>query len=312
MLPERPANLSLLARFRGPDGTRYVIEAISDQILVHGDAEVARQLAAASDVDGHEAGRVIIEQHAAENDLFLILAGSVSITVNGREVAQRQARQTVGEMSLVDPSSRRSATVIAREETVTARLREQAFAQIAQRHPELWRRIAIELADRLRQRNLLVRARHNIPRVFIGSSSESLQVAHAIHAGLAHHPLDVNIWSTDVFGPSRFPIQSLEEQAMNGDFAVLVLGPDDRVSSRSGKRLAPRDNVVLELGLFIGAFGHERVFMVVPQGADIKIPTDLLGLTQLRYKPAKEQLLPERLKPVSDALFKAFVNQGPR
>ena len=69
------------------------------------------------------------------------------------------------------------------------------------------------------------------------------------------------------------------------DFATLVISPDDQVLSRSTVSDAPRDNVVFELGLFMGALGHERVFLVYPRNASIKLPTDLLGLTVLTYEP---------------------------
>ena len=63
-----------------------------------------------------------------------------------------------------------------------------------------------------------------------------------------------------------------------------MLGPDDEVVSRNEKSDAPRDNVIFELGLFIGALSHKRTFMIMPREYDIKIPTDLLGLTLLSYK----------------------------
>jgi CRP/FNR family transcriptional regulator, cyclic AMP receptor protein len=302
----------IIERFRGVDGERQVKEAIANQSLVNGDALIADELTEAAELLGIEPGHVVIEQDEAKNDLYLILAGNVSVTVNGREVARRHHRQTVGEMALVDPASRRSATVIAMEETVVARIAEPDFARIGARHPELWRRIAVELADRLRQRNLLVRTRNEIPQLFIGSSAESAAVAHAIQAGLAHERIEIKVWTTDVFGPSQFPIESLEERARQDDFAALVLGPDDRVTSRSARYLAPRDNVVLELGLFIGAFGHDRVFVVVPDGMDLKIPSDLLGLTQLRYKPPAARLHVRRLAKVCQQLSQVITEKGPR
>lgn len=75
--------------------------------------------------------------------------------------------------------------------------------------------------------------------------------------------------------------------ASDCDFAVLVLTPDDKTTSRGKVKAAPRDNVIYELGLFTGALGRERALVVVPSAVDIKIPTDLLGVTTLRYKAAK-------------------------
>ena len=47
---------------------------------------------------------------------------------------------------------------------------------------------------------------------------------------------------------------------------------------------SPRDNVVFEAGLFGGALGMRRTFILHANGA--KLPTDLLGLTCVRYDPA--------------------------
>lgn len=308
----RCSQMILLERFQGSEGARYLLEAIASQTLVQGDLGVARELSEASEIIGRQPGDVIIQQRQADNDLYLILAGSVSIVVNGSEIARRSPRQSIGEMAITDPTSLRSATVIAREETVLARIPETKFSDVASRHPELWRRIAADLATRLRERNELVRQRNEIARVFVGSSTESLAVANAIQAGLAHDPLMVTVWTNDVFGPSEFPIEALERQATETDFAVLVVGPEDRVTSRDQESWAPRDNIVLELGLFVGALGRHRVFLVMPRGVDIKIPTDLLGVMPLRYQHASGRDLGPNMGHVCTQLRDVMGERGVR
>ena len=173
---------------------------------------------------------------------------------------------------------------------------------MADKYPRVCQLIAGELAERLRQRNRLVAATNPRPVVFIGSSKESLPIARAIRSNFDHDDFVVNLWTDRVFGPSRFPITELEKQVQESDFAVLVLGPDDEVESRNEKFDAPRDNVILELGLFIGALSHERTFMVIPRGCDIKIPTDLLGLTPLDYRFEDSDNFVSLLGPACDQL----------
>jgi len=78
-----------------------------------------------------------------------------------------------------------------------------------------------------------------------------LPIAEAISTRIPVDLAIVQLWTHDVFGPSRFPIEDLEAQLDRADFAVLVLRPDDRVESRGKEHDAPRDNVVFELGLFM-------------------------------------------------------------
>ena len=63
-----------------------------------------------------------------------------------------------------------------------------------------------------------------------------------------------------------------------------VLSPDDAVISRDATLEAPRDNLVFELGLFMGALGHSRTFLLHHRGSGLKIPTDLSGFTPLTYQ----------------------------
>lgn len=95
------------------------------------------------------------------------------------------------------------------------------------------------------------------------------------------------MWDQGTFGASQTTLQSLVEEAKKSDFAVLVLSADDMVESRHVVGKAPRDNVVFELGLFIGVIGTERVFILPPkEGA--KLSSDLGGFTLLSPYAAHE------------------------
>src|SRR5687767_5344141 len=104
------------------------------------------------------------------------------------------------------------------------------------------------------------------PYVFIGSSAEGLAVAEAIQLNLKYN-CESHIWSQGLFGLSNGPLENLVKCLGEFDFAILVLTPDDLTVSRGQESQSPRDNVVFELGLFIGAIGRNRVFMVVDRDA---------------------------------------------
>lgn len=99
------------------------------------------------------AGTNLIEQGASDTDLFLILSGEFSVTIDGRIVARKKAGEQVGEMAVVDPGAPRSASVNATCDSVVGRITEPDFSALADKHPRLWRRIALELASRLRNGN---------------------------------------------------------------------------------------------------------------------------------------------------------------
>jgi len=102
-------------------------------------------------------------------------------------------------------------------------------------------------------------------RIFIGSSSEKLHIARAIHADLSnnHEP---TIWNQGIFGLSQDVLSGLLEQLTQTDAAVLILAPDDLLSIRDSECKVSRDNVIFELGLFMGRLGREKTYFVVPHG----------------------------------------------
>jgi hypothetical protein len=122
------------------------------------------------------------------------------------------------------------------------------------------------------------------PTVFIGSSSEGLEIAEAVQVALDTE-CEVTVWSQGVFLLGLSYLESLTRILGDYDFAVLVLTPDDIVQSRGGQQSASRDNVIFELGLFMGAIGRDRAFALVDRSADLRIPSDLAGISLADYSP---------------------------
>jgi hypothetical protein len=124
----------------------------------------------------------------------------------------------------------------------------------------------------------------NKPRVFVGSSSEEAEYARAIVDVLSENA-DAVFWKdTDTY-LSEYTLSNLLEQLSRSDLAIFVLSPDDLVRSRGTDTTKPRDNVVFELGLFMGRLGLERTFMVLRDGPQVALPSDLLGIQVAHYRP---------------------------
>jgi predicted nucleotide-binding protein len=302
----------MVNRFTGLDGKRLLVEALRRQAIIQGDLDLGRKISEAVEVMRCNAGHRLITQDGSDNDLYFVLSGRFSIQVNDREVAVRVAEEHVGEMALVDPKAKRSASVVAIEDSVVAKISEAKFGELANQYVSLWKNIAQEMGDRLRQRNDLVRRRNNVTKLFIASSTEALPVASEIHAGLSKDPVIVTLWSEGVFGASDFSLEALERAAEEADFAVLVFSADDKLLSRGQELDAPRDNVVFELGLFIGAIGRKRTFIVLPQNTKIKIPTDLLGITPITYAVGDPENPSSQIGTVCTELRRIINQRGPK
>lgn len=122
------------------------------------------------------------------------------------------------------------------------------------------------------------------PCVFIGSSSEGRAVAEAIQINMEKDPIDTHIWTQGVFELGSTYIESLLEELNKADFAVLVLTEDDITISRNKETVSPRDNVLFELGLFMGKLGRDRCFFVYDNTRKIKLPSDLAGMNGATYR----------------------------
>lgn len=150
------------------------------------------------------------------------------------------------------------------------------------------------------------------PALFIASSAESLDLAHALQENLEHFA-EVTVWNQGVFTPSKYTLDSLIDQLESTDFGVFVFAPDDIARIRGADRQVVRDNVVFELGLFIGRLGRERNFILIPKGAeeDFHLPSDLMGLTPARYEPNRQdENLVAALGPASTRIRRAMETLG--
>jgi predicted nucleotide-binding protein with TIR-like domain len=147
----------------------------------------------------------------------------------------------------------------------------------------------------------------NRPRIFLGSSGKQAKLLKAITRGL-EEVADVDPWTT-TFNPGRSTLDRLVELSHEVDFAAFVFAQDDWTTtdaSESGEA-SPRDNVVFEAGLFGGALGIRRTFILHAHGS--KLPTDLLGLTAVRYDPSTS---PAEVRAINQKLRKAIEAEGRR
>lgn len=116
------------------------------------------------------------------------------------------------------------------------------------------------------------------PRLFIASSAESLNIAEAVNVNL-DHDFEVTIWKNGTFRLSSNTIDDLILKSSSVDFALFIFSLDDIVTIREKTEHVVRDNVLFELGLYVGAIGKERSFILKPRNVELHLPTDLLGLT---------------------------------
>jgi predicted nucleotide-binding protein len=119
------------------------------------------------------------------------------------------------------------------------------------------------------------------------------------------------VWTQkDIFEPGKFTLESLEENARRSDFAVMVFGPDDVIFSRGKRQPSPRDNVIFELGLFMGALDRKRAFVVAPLGKKLKVPTDILGANLVVYSVGGNKSLDQGVDEACSSLKEVIKRSG--
>lgn len=273
---------TMIDRFLGDAGRLNLIDAMMMQAMMGSNRDLAAEMADRLELLSLNEGDTIIAQDAEDNDLYLIVTGSLRIEVNGRQVAIRGQGNHVGEMAAIEPTQRRSASVIAAEQSIVGKLTNASLSDLGSRYPEIYRAFARTLARRLLERNKLVGKHRNEVKVFIISSAEALPVAQIIQCALAHDAL-VTLWTDGVFRATSYAIEALESAVDDADFAIAVAHSDDLTLFRGSEWPTPRDNVIFELGLFMGRLGRKRAILMEPREDKLKLPSDLSGITTIPY-----------------------------
>ncbi|MEM7480794.1 MAG: L-histidine N(alpha)-methyltransferase [Acidobacteriota bacterium] len=153
--------------------------------------------------------------------------------------------------------------------------------------------------------------------VFVGSSHESRRFAYAIQDAL-EHDADVRVWNQVRFDLSRTALDTLQREVDRADFAVFVFSPDDALEHREEKLLTTRDNVIFELGLFMGRLGTDRSFVLFATGTEkcLRFPSDLLGITTANFDYSKclesAHDIGVELGPACNKVRVAIAQMGPR
>src|SRR6478672_8774923 len=150
----------------------------------------------------------------------------------------------------------------------------------------------------------------NKPRIFLGSSGKQQKLLQALTRGL-EDVAQVEPWTTS-FNPGTTTLERLLELTREVDFAAFVFARDDWTANTppaadptASGQASPRDNVVFEAGLFGGVLGMRRTFILHADGA--KLPSDLLGLTCVRYGDATAAA---EMRAVNQKLRKAIESEG--
>jgi hypothetical protein len=149
------------------------------------------------------------------------------------------------------------------------------------------------------------------PVVFIGSSSECLPIAEVVQSELQSSQVEAVLWKR-LFAPGDMTLQALDEKASDFDFAVLIFSGDDILESRGAALKAPRDNLVFEMGLFVGRIGRNRTFYLFKASERPKLPSDLAGTTGVEYTDPGVYGLQPALAPACHQLRSRFQTLGPR
>ncbi|MCC6558486.1 MAG: nucleotide-binding protein [Polyangiaceae bacterium] len=143
-------------------------------------------------------------------------------------------------------------------------------------------------------------------KIFIGASEEGLAVAEHLRKELERHA-GCAIWTRGVLGLAGGTFRKFMSIVRDFDLAVLVVMPGDVASKRLPGRLSARDALLLEIGVFVGALGDGRVFVLHDRDAPIDLPAELPGVTTAGFTPRIRGNLKAALEPPLVRLRSALV-----
>lgn len=143
-----------------------------------------------------------------------------------------------------------------------------------------------------------------IRKLFIGSSSEGLDIADALKVKLEEQLstfIECHIWTDGkIFSLNKSALDALMVASRKFDYGVLVATKDDIAKVRDVEVHIPRDNVMFEMGMFLGSLGLTRAFLLVEKFS--KLPTDYNGITVPYFEKDIDGSLDKAIEKIVEAI----------
>ncbi len=127
-----------------------------------------------------------------------------------------------------------------------------------------------------------------LPKVFLASSTPAKSAMRSIAKWLAESGVEPVPWdSPGLFQPGDYILERLLDLAGEVDAAIILFGDEDRGWYRHYASVAPRDNVLIEYGIFSSRLGRERT--IVCRTGNPKNASDLGGLIWVQIGATKAE-----------------------
>jgi predicted nucleotide-binding protein len=256
------------------------------QELVEHEASRADFLISVGELISFQPGSQLITVGEYTTDVYFLLVGNVKVHI-GKHVLKDifPSGNHVGEMAAIHAAAR-SASVSAVTTVIALKVVREEFRRYLDAFPHVYKTLALDFARRIEVRNTAIGKPGRRHRIFAISSAEALPVALTGVREFSHESAYEFVpWPAEVFRTSSYPMDDLEAELDRADFAIAIAQADDMSTSREVRAVTPRDNVIFELGLFMGRLGRKRTVLMVPKGTDVKLPSDLIGMSVVKYSP---------------------------
>lgn len=122
-------------------------------------------------------------------------------------------------------------------------------------------------------------------KIFIGSSEEGLAIAEQVEkrflANCGDWLLPVKWTDNNAFTFNHSTMQCLLNNAHKYEYGIFIATSDDLIKKRGISNMSMRDNVLFELGLFLGSLGFTRTYLLADK--ETGLPSDFAGTTIAIY-----------------------------
>ncbi len=144
-------------------------------------------------------------------------------------------------------------------------------------------------------------------KIFIGSSTEGSEIAKKLKEEIESEMgdwLDCDLWNGGkIFELNTSALDALMKASRKFDYGILVATKDDITKSRGKETHVPRDNVMFEMGMFLGSLGLTRAFLLVEKQS--KLPTDYNGITVPYFEKDIDGSIEEAVQKIKEAIVQS-------